>query len=217
MNVQSSRSAVKVLLIASIFLSSVLVSTARAESNADWRKVDEAMSYEGEEMYPPKFVDINSALMTSDGYIVFRQIAPLPTFEMRNGEVYANKNKRIFDGSWSYYGINCKEKYFASSKNLPKFKSSSRYYGEDVVQDGVSVYNNAWPRNVEKLLCNKSGIRRIPHKAGAVLFLNYKGGRNFNFKNSFFFILKTYYFGNIMNVTRDKMSSHFITDLQRSL
>lgn len=169
------------LMISSLFLAAALTSIstsiARAESNADWRKVDEASMYMGKEMFPPKFVDINSALQTSDGYIAFRQILPIPTFEMRNGEVYENKEKRVWDDSWRYLGINCKKKLFASSSNWPKFKSAERYYGKDVFEDGIQVYNNTWPRNVEKLLCKKSGIRRIPHRVGEVLLLNIRRGK----------------------------------------
>ena len=115
-HVQDPRLALNQLLIAILFLATALVAPARADSEADWRKVDEASSYMGREMYPPKFIDINSALLTSDGYVVFRQIAPIPTYEMRNGKVYANRSKRNFENRWEYYGIDCKEKYFASSK-----------------------------------------------------------------------------------------------------
>ncbi|WP_137024403.1 hypothetical protein [Synechococcus sp. N19] len=170
------------LLIAILFLAAALDAPARADSEADWRKVDEASSYMGQEMSPPKFVDINSALLTSDGYIVFRQIAPIPTYEMRNGKVYANKSKRNFENRWQYYGIDCKEKHFASSKQYPKFKSSARHYGKDVVHNGNKVYNNTWPRNVEKLLCGKTGIRSIPHTVGQILFLNCIEGKNSNIK-----------------------------------
>ncbi len=101
---------------------------------------------------------------------------------MRNGKVYANKSKRNFENRWQYYGIDCKEKHFASSKQYPKFKSSARHYGKDVVHNGNKVYNNTWPRNVEKLLCGKTGIRSIPHTVGQILFLNCIEGKNSNIK-----------------------------------
>ena len=135
----------------------------------DWRQVDEAIVYKGDEMYPPKFLDYNSTLKTNDGYIVFKSMAPSPRYETRNGKFFKNTNVRNFDGRFQYVGINCELKRFASSKQAPKFSSTWR----DYTKDG-EVYNNEWPKNVEKLICNKSGIKVIPHSVGEVLFLNYK-------------------------------------------
>lgn len=160
-------------LLSSIVLITAVVGLASAtrasDTSKDWRKYNEAMIYKEEEMFPPSYLDYNSTLLTSDGYIVFKEINPLPSFETRNGKLYKNTQNRNFNADFSYSAINCTLKRFASSANLPKFSSTWWDYTKD---DGV--YNVEMARNVERLLCGKTGIRSIPHKVGEVLYLNKK-------------------------------------------
>ena len=138
-----------------------------AGEQADWRKVGEAHIYKGEEMMPPKYIDANSTLLTSDGYIVFRSILPGFT-QVKNGKI-RRLSYRNFNGTWQYEAIHCSWKMYASSRILPKFLTTSRNYAEN-----DKYYYNKKPRNVESILCNKSGIRRVPQDVGTILYLNYK-------------------------------------------
>ena len=109
-------------LIAGLLLPAALItSSVGAEGTADWRKVDEAHIYNGEEMMSPKFIDLNSALLAKDGYIVFRQILATPTYEMRNGEVFVNNDKRRFDKSWYFNAIHCQKQVFFINSSMARF------------------------------------------------------------------------------------------------
>jgi len=144
----------------------LLGSIVKAEEQL-WKQVRQPLDVNGEEFMAPEYIDINSTLRTSDGYIVFRSTSPLSTLEMRNGELFLNKQKRTFSGA-TYYAIECDLKRWVSTTWKPKFEHTWRNYTKD-----ERAYNNDWPRNVEKLLCNKPGLRAIPHTAGKVMFLNY--------------------------------------------
>ena len=154
----------------------ILIGQPVLAGEESWRQVRKPLDINGQEFMAPEYIDTNSALRSNDGYIVFRSTMASPTYEMRNGAVFENKEKRTFSDS-TYYAIQCDSKRWVYTEWKPKFQHVWRNYTED-----EKAYNNDWPRNVEKLLCNEPGIRSIPHDAGRVMFLNFTKTKNWSNK-----------------------------------
>ena len=155
----------KKLLAISIASGSIAIGAIPALTNQtkaqNLKLVYEGLTYKGVKMLPDTYIDVDSAMLTVDDYIVFR-----------SGSL--GEDRRL--ESIQYEGIGCKTKRWITSKGLPKFKTEWRDYTKN-----EDTWDNSWPRNVEKMLCRRSGIRSIPHTAGEVLFLNYSSNKGLNF------------------------------------
>lgn len=148
-------------MIAGIGLGAITGAMNEAKAQ-DLKLVKDGLTYNGFELTKPEYIDVDSALLTIDNYIVFR-----------SGTLGYGRELM----SVQYMGIECDKKRWLYSQGKPVFETVWRDYTKN-----ENTFDNQWPRNVENALCGKVGIRSIPHSAKQVLFLNYskKGALNFS-------------------------------------
>lgn len=146
------RSAIKFL-----FASYLLCNPCIAQSSR-WVKVSNGSFYKGEQMYPPQYIDLNSVIKANDGLIVYRV--------SRFGATFPDYKKKKYHSA-SFGAINCEERKIANIQTIPKYRATLRDYSRE-----SPAYNNEYPRNVEKAVCNLSRLRSVRHRTPQILYLN---------------------------------------------
>ena len=97
-----------------MLFAALATSTPALGYESNWVKIRDAVSFEGTEISQPIFIDINSPMRSTDGFILFKKARVLPKAPWVPPEDIKKQREELIFKDFKYEAIDCKKDLFVT-------------------------------------------------------------------------------------------------------